>query len=155
MKRSERPCNKYKLLQETTLTTDCHYYSLGESVRKAFEGLTDNLYDHVVVEPKRPINAIEVRIEGNSFISLKAGHSFDFLSSARFLYRKSDQEPWELSVNDMDDGFGMSMSVSAATPRACVKAMIQERKNYLKKMLKDLNKFRTFDDYTRLNHYFC
>lgn len=157
MKKNAIP-NRYKLTQETEPTPDNHFYRLGEAVRKAFEGLTNNLFDHIRIE-KVWTGKTEVRIEGESFISLKAGDAFDFLSSARFTHdqkaENEGKECWDLRISEMDDGFGIDMSVTGKTPRECVRAMIQERKNWLRSRLKKLNRFPEFQDYTHLRHCYC
>jgi hypothetical protein len=144
--------NKYRLVQETEPTPDCMYYSLGEKVREAFVGLTNNLFDHIRITPYGFGNCVSVEIVGGAYISLCAGMSFDFLSSSKFTFRPDKEEKWELTVDGMKDGFGHGMGVTAETPRKCILAMIQERKKFIKKTLKDLNKFRNFEDYTRLRY---
>jgi len=163
MKRRENT-NRYKLVQRSDLTIASEaggkelkrLFDLGEQVRAAFVGLAGNLYDRIEIEPD-PYwdDRARFKVSNPSFILLKDGWAFDFLGSCTFSYRPQDAEPWDLEINGPNDDFGSGMSVSAKTPRECVRAMITERKKDLRRQLASLNRFRDFEDYTHNRHVCC
>lgn len=160
MKQKKVNTNRYQLVQRMDLTIASEaggkelkrLFDLAEQVRAAFVGLTNDLFDHIEVEPEKwSDERVMIKLTGSTFISLKAGFAFEFLNSSVFSYRPKDNEPWELSV-ETDDGFGSGMSITALTPRECVRGMITQRKKYLKEQLASLNRFRDFEDYTYCRH---
>lgn len=158
--------NCYPLIAKSTLALDKQRH-LAQQVRDAFVGVADDLFDYIRIsdlygyyvrisnvygfEPRAMIE-----IHKNPIHCFRDG--FKFFSTSSFEYIPELKEPWHLSINktdEVDGGFGCQMSITAKTPRQCVLAMIQERKNHLNEALKALRKFKNFQNYTRISHSEC
>jgi hypothetical protein len=130
--------------------TKTKYFLLSEEVRAAFEGIVDNLFDHILVTVNTTFftDNIRIKLTGASYCF---PDSFKFLAKSSFNFRETDKEPWSLDV-ETDDDFGIDWGVGAKTARLCVLAMIREKQKEIIRVQKDLNKFPKTEKYTYQNY---
>jgi hypothetical protein len=122
---------------------------LGELVRAAFDGIADNLYDHIHYSQRMGDSFPDEHLFGLKDVGFAFPDELKFLSTSRFQYGKINargNKKWSLEIDSLEDYFGAGMLVYGVTPRDCVLGMIAERKKFLQR---DIKKLKKFDKQTR------
>lgn len=143
------------VVEQSQPTKDNQYYWFGQQIKQAFGNLFEHFYGDIQITPdKHGSQQVEITLNNKAVMScFGASGDFEFLATSQFTYRPDDNEPWDLEIKALRDGFGIDMSVRGKTAKDCVRGMISERKKFLKRQLSDLcRRSRSFENYTRMRH---